>query len=378
MVLLTKCLIFAKMKLNQKQKILFLDNLWSLLNSGIPVMQALDIISFQVKNKRLDTIISFIKSNIWEWENFFKIALKLPWVFNIFDAAMIETWEATGKIWRAFEVIVLKEEKEYDLIRKVRQALIYPVAIIIITFVMLSIIMTYVIPKIEWIYAESNVNLPPLTQAVIDTSHFFVNNLLYVVIGIFALIIIISQSYRYFKAFKFAVDKNILEIPIFGEIIRKKTLVHFADFLSTLLGSGIIINKALLIIRNAMSNSFYANAIDVISKEVKLGQSLSSSMWVDILDKQWNMSAKEKKAVAEKNKAFPIEISTAVRIWEQTWSLSVMLHKTSVRYTKEIDNTVKNLSTMLEPMIIVFIGSIVWVIIMAIMLPFLNIANVVK
>ncbi|EKE28499.1 MAG: 3-isopropylmalate dehydrogenase [uncultured bacterium (gcode 4)] len=378
MIILTKCLIFAKMKLNQKQKILFLDNLWSLLNSWIPVMQALDIISFQVKNKRFDTIINFIKSNIWEGENFFKIALKLPWVFNIFDAAMIETWEATGKIWRAFEVIVLKEEKEYDLIRKVRQALIYPIAVIMITFIMLSIIMTYVIPKIEWIYAESNVNLPPLTQAVIDTSHFFVNNLLFVIIGIFIFIISFIQAYRQIKQFKLSIDKSILEIPIFGDIIRKKTLVHFADFLSTLLWSWIIINKALLIIRNAMSNSFYAKAIDEISKEVKLWQSLSSSMWVDILDRQSNSSSKEKALLLLKNKAFPIEISTAVRIWEQTWTLSVMLHKTSVRYTKEIDNTVKNLSTMLEPIIIVFIGWIVWVIIMAIMLPFLNIANVVK
>jgi type IV pilus assembly protein PilC len=82
--------------------------------------------------------------------------------------------------------------------------------------------------------------------------------------------------------------------------------------------------------------------------------------------------------LAQKNKAFPIEISTAVRIWEQTWTLSKMLLKTSTRYTKEIDNTVKNLSTMLEPIIIVFIWWIVWVIIMAILLPFLNIANVVK
>jgi type II secretory pathway component PulF len=127
-----------------------------------------------------------------------------------------------------------------------------------------------------------------------------------------------------------------------------------------------------------MQNSFYAKVIDEISAEVRVWQSLSSAMWVDIMNKQSSISAKEKLILAQKNKAFPIEISTAVRIWEQTWTLSKMLLKTSNRYTKEIDNTVKNLSTMLEPIIIVFIWGIVWVIIMAILLPFLNIANVVK
>lgn len=364
------------MKINQKQKIYFLDNLSSLINAWIPIIQALDIIAFQTKHKKTNSIIKELKKWISEWENLFIIVRKIKWVFNIFDQAMIETWEATGQVGKALEVIVKKEEKEYDLNKKIKQALIYPVAIVIVTLAMLTVIMIYVIPKIEWIYKESNVNLPELTQAVISTSHFFVNNFVFLAIWILSLIFALIQFHKYNKPFKLFLDRKILDIPIFWELIKKRILVQFADFLSTLMGSWIMINKALLIVKNAMSNSFYEKIAQEIIEEVKTWQPLSSAMWVEIMN--WNKTTQERKILINKNFAFPIELSTAVKIWEQTWSLSKMLQKTSLRYTKEIDNTVKNLSTMLEPIIIVVIWVVVWTIIMAIMLPFLNIASVIK
>lgn len=364
------------MKINQKQKIFFLDNLSSLINAWIPFIQALDIIAFQSKTKKMSDILNFLKKEISWWENFFRISQKLPWVFNVFDNAMIETWEATGQIWKALEVIVKKEEKEFELNKKIKQALTYPIAIVIVTLAMLTVIMTYVIPKIEWIYKESNVNLPSLTQTVIEISHFFVNNIVGIIIWILLLWLGFSQLYQRNKQFKSIYDRKILDIPLFWELIKKKTLVHFVDFLSTLMWSWIIINKALAIIKWAMSNSFYAEMTEMLSQEVKLWNPLSAAMWVEIMDS--NKTTAEKKLLINKNYAFPIELSTAVKIWEQTWTLSKMLQKTSIRYTKEIDNTVKNLSTMLEPIIIVVIGWIVWVIIMAILLPFLNMVNVIK
>ncbi len=209
------------MKLSQKQKIVFIDNLSSLLNSWIPVIQALDIIAFQSKNKKIDKVLEIMKSYISAGENFFKVALKLQSVFNVFDAAMIEAWEATWQVWKAFEIIVQKEEKEYDLKKKVKQALIYPIAIVIVTFAMLTVIMTYVIPKIKWIYKDANVNLPGLTSAIIDISDFFVANIVFIIITILVLILIVMQAYKKVPKFKFEVDKNVLRIPIFWEIIKK-------------------------------------------------------------------------------------------------------------------------------------------------------------
>ena len=185
------------------------------------------------------------------------------------------------------------------------------------------------------------------------------------------------QAYKKVPKFKFEVDKNVLRIPIFWEIIKKKILVRFADFLSILLLSGITINKSLLIIKNAMDNSYYSKEVENILEKVKAWMTISSAMWVEVLEsvkKEWKKEQRKVKL----SPAFPIEMSTSVKIWEQTWSLARMLQKTSTRYTKEIDNIVKNLSTLLEPIIIVVIWVIVWTIIMAILLPFLNMANVVK
>lgn len=364
------------MKLNQKQKILFMDNLASLLNSWIPVMQAFSILKFQAKNKRILQVVDFMIKWIGTWENIHQIASRIPWVFGMFDVAIIETWEATGKIWRSFEMIMQKEEKEYDLSRKVKQALIYPLAIIIVTITMLTVIMVYVIPKIESIYKDANASLPAITTFVINCSHFFLNYWIFVLVWFGTLIFILFQIYKKVPNAKYQVDKAILEIPVFGNIIiKKKIIVNFTYFLSILLSSWIIINNALLIVRNAMDNSFYEKIVNLMLEEIKTWKPLSAAMWVNIMeDDNWGENLQLTKL---KNKAFPIEISTAVRIGEQTWWLSRMLEKSSVRYTKEIDNVIKNLSTLLEPMIIVFIGIIVGFIVLAILMPFLNMVKVI-
>lgn len=362
-----------RMNLGQKQKIIFLDNLWSLIESWIPVIQALDVMEAQAKNPKIKKLVDTIRYSVSEWEWFFKMAKKIPKLFNYFDLAMIETWEATWKIWRAFETIVQKEEKEYDLKKKVTQALIYPFAIIIITVMMITIIMTYVIPKIEKVYKDSNVNLPALTTAIINISHFILNYWIIIAIFIAAMISLYFYTYHNVDKFRIFIDKNLINIPIFWEIMRKRIIINFSDFLALLLESWIMINKALLIIKWAMDNSYYSLLIDQIWKDVKNWMLLSEWMWADLI--AWkNLKSKWKDRI----KAFPIELITAVKIWEQTWTLSKMLYKSSTRYTKEIDNLIKNLSTMLEPVIIVLIWWIVWTIIMAIMLPFLNIANVIK
>lgn len=366
------------MKLWQKQKIIFIDNLSSLLGSWIPVIQALLIISFQSNNKKISQIVDFIKNKISSWENFTQIAIKMPKIFNIFDAAMIETWEATGKIDKALDAIVRKEEKEYELSKKVKQALIYPASIVVVTIIMLTIIMTYIIPKIEWIYKESNVNLPWLTRVIINLSHFFTSYFTLVIWLLIFWIICFIYAYNHIKKFKYWIDLFVLKIPIFWEIIKKKTLINFADFLSTLLSSWITINKALAIITNAMDNAFYKDIIGNILAEVKQWKNLSSAMWIEIMWNTQKIPKKELDKIIMKNYAFWVELSTAVKIWEQTWNLANMLNKVSVRYTKEIDNTVKNLSTLLEPLIIIIIWWIVWTIVMAILLPFLNMVNVVK
>ena len=161
-----------KLKLAKKDKIFFLDAFGSLVNAGIPIVRSLQIIYFQSQNDRLRSISLFLKREIEGGANIAKTLAKFPKIFTTFDVAMIEMGEATGKIGVVIELITEREEKSLELSRKVRQALIYPVAIAVIAMTMIGIIMTYVVPKVEGIYREANANLPAMTAAVIGTSRF--------------------------------------------------------------------------------------------------------------------------------------------------------------------------------------------------------------
>ncbi len=356
-------------KLSKKQKLLFIENIWSLLGSWIPIIQALDILLLQSQNKNINNLCIYTKNQINNWESLFQIFSKLKKVFNVFDITMLEIWEQTWQVWKSFDLITQKEEKEMDLKNKIKQVLIYPISIIIVTILMLVVIMIYVLPKIELIYRESNINLPYITQKIIDISHFFINYWIFVLISFFLIIFLLMFIYKKNSSFSYFFDKNIFKIPIFWHILKTKVLINFTDFLSTLLSSWIIINKAISITQNWINNYYYKKEIYNILEEIKNWNPFSSAIL-------WNKNNLDKLNI--KKLAFPIELVTSIKIWEQTWTLSKMLQKISIKYTKELDNKIKNLSAAIEPVIILVIWWVVWVIIMAILLPFLNMANVIK
>lgn len=168
---------------------------------------------------------------------------------------------------------------------------------------------------------------------------------------------------------------------MYGPILRKKILVAYCEFLSSLLISGIVINKALLIVKNGLGNRYYAAEIDEILDDVKGGKPLSASMGGEYTEKRIrgeHITPAEEAKFARKLECFPIELSTAVKVGEQTGMLGKMLERAAKRYTREIDSLVRNLSSALEPAVIVCVGGIVGTIVLAIMMPFFNMVNVVK
>lgn len=180
-----------------------------------------------------------------------KTASELPGVFSTFDVAMFEMGEATGKIGKVLEIVTEREEKSLELNRKVRQALIYPVAIAVVAVAMIAVIMTYVVPKIEGIYREAHANLPALTTAVIWTSRFLRGyGILLLVFGFLAAMTVPIALKK--PAIRMQFDEMILRIPVFGTILRKKILVSYCEFLASLLTSGIVINRALGIVKSGL------------------------------------------------------------------------------------------------------------------------------
>lgn len=352
------------LKISSKEKINLLEQLSNLLNSWIPLINSFKIIMYQTREKKMKQLVKIIIDNLNKWDSLKDAFGKFKNIFNVFDISIIEMWEVTWKLWDSIETIKNKEEKSRELKWKILWALIYPMVITVLSIAMIVVFMVYVIPKITDMYKDAKVNLPSLTQTVIDISNFLQRNIYEIIIGIIIFIIAFIIFKKHPKT-KIYFDRAILHLPIFGPLIQKKILSLFTSSLSILLNSGVIINKSLEISSRALENDYYEAELKKITNSVSRWNDLSSCMGIDDIQ-----SGKE-------NFLFPIELASVVKIWEETWRLADLLKKIWVKYTKQIDELVKNMQTAIEPIVIVVVWGIIWTLIMAIMLPFFNMVNVI-
>ncbi len=351
-------------KISQKQKIYFFDSLYDLINSWIPITNSLTIMLYQTKDKKTSYIISQILKNISLWKKIEESFKEFPRVFSNFDVYMIKMWEVTWKLANSIDNIRQREEKNANIKSKVIWALIYPSIVISLSIAMVVWFMVFVIPKVQIMYSDSNVNLPSLTQKVIYMSEFLQKNYIILMFLLFFIVFLLIL-FKKWKKTKYYFDKIILQIPLFWPLIRKKILTIFSNTLWTLLSNWIMINEALGITKKSLENDYYERRIDEILVSIWEGIPLSELMWV------------KKIKDSKQDEYFPIELSSIVKIWEQTWKLSSLLLKISHKFDKEIDTVVKWLQRAIEPIVIILVWVIVWTMIMAILLPFFNMVNVV-
>jgi len=354
----------TNISISSRDKINLLEQLSNLLNSGIPLMNSFKIIMYQTKDKKMKSLVKEIIEKLNKWHSLKEAFISYKNIFNIFDISIIEMWEVTWKLWDSVETIKIKEEKSRELKTKIIWALIYPMVIVTLSLWMILVFMIYVIPKITNMYKDAKVNLPDLTQTVINISNFLQRN----IFEILLLIVIFISLFITFKNHpktKIYYDRAILHLPIFWPLIQKKILSLLTSSLGILLSSWVIINKSLEISSRALENNYYEKELKKITNRVSRWKPLSSCMWIDEIQ-----SGKE-------NFLFPIELSSVVKIWEETWKLSSLLTKISIKYSKQIDELVKNMQTAIEPIVIVVVWWIIWTLIMAIMLPFFNMVNVI-
>lgn len=352
------------MKISSKEKINLLEQLSSLLNSGIPLINSFKIIMYQTKDKNLKILLKEFTEMLNKWDSLKIVFANYPKIFNIFDLSIIEMWEVTWKLWDSIETIRSKEEKSRELKSKIIWALIYPMVIVTLSLWMIMVFLIYIIPKITDMYKDARVNLPKLTQIVIDISNFLQKNIFQIILAIIIIIFLFITFKKHPKT-KIYFDKAILHLPIFWPLIKKKILSLFGSSLWILLKSGVIINKSLEISSRALDNDYYEKELKDIINSVSRWTALSTCMWIDEIQ-SW-----------KENFLFPIEMASVIKIWEETWRLSELLIKISIKYNKEIDVLVKNMQTAIEPLVIVIVWWVIWTLILAIMLPFFNMVNVI-
>lgn len=267
--------------------------------------------------------------------------------------------EATGKMGYVFGKLTAKEEKLLEIERKVLGALMYPMAVVGVAVLMMTGLLVFIVPRIEKIYLDAHTALPPLTKAVINASHFLQSYGI-LLAGLLVLIGLGLKLMLRKPAVRLAFDQSVLNLPIFGRLIQFRTLVNFCDFLSLLLSSGITIHKALEIVSSGLPNTYFRAHTRGIIGDIRTGKHLSDAIGGEYLEKRMSgedASTPELLANKARLDLFTVELSTSVKVGEQTGSLASMLEKAGKRYEKEIDVTVKNLNSLLEPIVIIVIGA---------------------
>ncbi len=327
-----------------------------MIDAGLPLVQCLEILSSQGENKEFSKILKDIKAHVEGGGTFSEGLRRHPKVFDDLFVNLIAAGEMGGILDTIHQRLAVYIEKRVKLKRQVRGALVYPTSILIVAFGVIAVMLTWVIPAFQSMFREfgSEDALPEITKLVISVSEGFVDNLLLIIIVIVGTIAGVSWSYKTPKGKKFW-HKAILTIPLIGPVMRKIAVSRFTRTLGTLLGSGVPILDALNIVAKAAGNVIVEEAIMKVAQKIREGRTMAEPLM--------------------ETNVFPSMVVQMIGVGEQTGALDTMLNKIADFYEEEVDVAVAALTSLMEPIMMVFIGGIVGVILVAMYMPIFEIAG---
>jgi type IV pilus assembly protein PilC len=355
--------LFAKVELiintiSLTEKITFIQNLSIMLKAGIAAPRALKIIAKQTKNKKFRSIISDISHDVEAGKPLHEAMTSFPRVFSYIFISMIKVGEISGDLDKSLEYLVIQLEREADLKSKTKGAMIYPM-VIIGAMIVISILMSiFVLPKLISVFEQSNVALPITTKIVIFLTHFMSNHTFLAlgsIVGFFLAVILILRS----DSGKKGLDTGLIYFPILSTIIKKINMARFARILSSLLKSGIPIVEGLQVASDSMGNHMYHDVVAEASESVRLGKPLTE-------------------VLAKNERLFPFIVVQMLEVGEETGTLESILEQLAQHYEAQVDSTLKNLSSIIEPLLLLFIGSLVGLLASALILPIYNLGSTIQ
>lgn len=343
-------------KITTKDITLLTRQLATMLNAGIPLVQALAIIGKAHANVKLFELTTTIKQHVEEGLTF-SAALKYhPHLFNTLFCNLIAIGEQTSSLASVLEQLALYKEKSERLKSKIKKALLYPITIVAVTCAVSSIMLIFVIPQFENLFLSFGAKLPVFTSGVIAISHF-VSRYWWLLVSLLGFII---YSFHFFYSkypnFKFFITRYLLKLPIFGNLFMKAAVTKFSRTLATLCNAGIPIAEALEFVAPATSNCVFEKATKQIRHEITHGQSLSKAI--------------------QSVQCFPEMLVQMVSIGEEAGALENMLNKIADYFEEEVDNTVESLSTLIEPILMAILGVLLGGLIIAMYLPIFKMGSV--
>jgi len=346
-----------KQKITDKDIVVFTRQFATMFNAGIPIVQGLDIMSQQAENKTLGGIISQIKADVETGATLADALKKYPKIFDDLYVNLVAAGEAGGVLDEVLQRLAGYIEKTMKLKKKVKGAMIYPAIVVSVAVLVIAIIMVWVIPIFAKIFTEMGAQLPAPTQSVIWLSNFLSGiGGLFILIGI-ASAVFGAKQYRKTEGGKKKTDNFLLKMPVMGDLIRKVAVARFTRTLGTLISSGVPILEGLEICAKSSGNKIVENEVFNVRKEVSTGKTLAEPL--------------------SKSVVFPPMVTQMINVGESTGSLDQMLIKIADFYDDEVDNSVANLTTMLEPMLMVFLGTTIGYIVIALYLPIFKMGEVI-
>lgn len=344
-------------KIRPKDIAIFTRQLATMMKAGVPLLQAFDIVGRGNPNPSVARLLNEVRSDVETGTSLSTAFRKRPLYFNALYCNLVEAGEAAGILEELLDRLATYMEKTETIKSKVKSALMYPTAVVVVAFIVVTVIMIFVIPAFKEVFSSFGADLPAPTLFVIAMSEFFVAYwwLLFSVVG--------GGVYFFFQAWQRnakvqrVMDRVLLKIPVFGTLVEKSTVARWTRTLATMFAAGVPLVEALDSVGGASGNTLYADATEKIQQEVSTGTSLTMAM--------------------TNTNLFPAMVLQMCAIGEEAGSIDHMLGKAADFYEQEVDDMVAGLSSLLEPIIIVFLGSLIGGIVVAMYLPIFKLGQVV-
>lgn len=329
----------------------------TMMKAGVPLVQSFDIVADGLDHKGLQELVISIRNDVAAGTSFAGALRKHPRHFDDLYCNLVDSGERAGALEQMLERVASYLEKTEALKKKVKKAMTYPIAVVVVALIVTAILLVKVVPQFESLFHGFGADLPVFTQMVVNLSEWMQSYWFIVLIGIFGIIFLFKEAIRRSQKFSDICDKYVLKIPVMGEIIDKSAVAKFGRVLSTTFAAGVPLVDALDSVAGATGNAVYRDAINQIKNDVSSGTQLQAAMrHADV---------------------FPVMAVQLTAIGEESGNLDEMLSKVAEHYEGVVDDMVDNLTALMEPMIMSVLGVLVGGLIIAMYLPIFQMGKVV-
>ncbi|HDS1100890.1 MULTISPECIES: type II secretion system F family protein [Stenotrophomonas] len=329
----------------------------TMMKSGVPIVSALEIIGSGHKNPRMKKMVDGIRADIEGGSSLYEAISRHPVQFDELYRNLVRAGESAGVLETVLDTIASYKENIEALKGKIKKALFYPAMVLVVAFLVSTILLVWVVPQFEEVFQSFGADLPAFTQMVVNLSRFMVSWWWLIAIVVIGAVVAIAMTYRRSEKMQHTVDRLVLKVPVIGQIMHNSAIARFARTTAVTFKAGVPLVEALGIVAGATGNKVYGDAVLRMRDDVSVGYPVNMAM------KQLNL--------------FPHMVIQMTGIGEEAGALDAMLFKVAEYYEQEVNNAVDALSSLLEPMIMVFIGTIVGGLVIAMYLPIFKLGAVV-